>query len=506
MDQAGAQDLREPVLSGRFLGKTPVGGALADWLVREDARAGLETWFGEAWLVWLAGQPARASVLRSALDRDIAAIDALLSAQLDAVLHHARVRGLEGSWRGLAWLVNRLPPTGGRVRVKVLSARWTEICRDLERALEFDQSHLFRKIYEEEFGMPGGEPYGLIIGDYEVQHRPSRDHPTDDVSALRQLAGIAAAAFAPTMLGASPELLGLDRFDEVPASLDLSFNLRGPDYARWRSLASQEDARFLSVALPHVLARPPWPDDGSRADGFRFRTYTPGPGQRVWTSAVYGFAAVAVRAFDRYSWPAEVRGADVSDEARGGILDGLATERFPSDCANEPSPRAPLDLLLTDDQESQLAHAGLVALCALEGLPEASFGALPPLNRPPRMTSAIADANQRISSQFNSLLCVSRFAHCIKLIGRDMTGSFADPADVQLRLQKWLEGFVSGSVGGQDDTARYPLLDARVEVRERAGFPGQYSCTVHLKPHHQLDEIGATFRFVTQFESRDKAA
>lgn len=508
MDQEGPQasSLREPVLAGRYFAHSPFARELAEWLTLEDTRALLASWFGEAWLGWLASQSAAASVLRAALDRDIAAIDALLSVQLDAVAHHARVRRLEGSWRGLAWLVDRLPPAGGRVRLKVLSARWGEICRDLERALEFDQSHLFRKIYEEEFGMPGGEPYGLIIADYEVQHRPSGDHPTDDVAALRQLAGLAAAAFAPTILGASPELFGLDSFAEVPASLDLSLSFPGSDYARWRSLASQEDARFLSVALPHVLARPPWADNGSRADGFRFRTYTPGADQRVWTSAVYGFAAVAIRAFDRFSWPAEVRGADISDEARGGILDDLPTERFASDLANEAPPRAPLDLLLTDDQESQVAQVGLVALCALEGLPEAAFAALPALYRPPRMTSTIADANQRISSQLNSLLCVSRFAHCIKLMGRDMTGSFADPVDVQIRLQKWLESYVSGSVVGQNDAARYPLLDAKVEVRERTGFPGQYSCTVHLMPHHQLDEIGATFRFVTQFESRNKAA
>ncbi|HSW03542.1 type VI secretion system contractile sheath large subunit [Aquabacterium sp.] len=477
---------------------------MATLVASADSGTHLALWFGPVWLAWLREQPEPGGVLRAALDRDIATLDAMISRQLDAVLHHPRLRRLEGSWRGLHWLVERLPASGGRTRVKMLHARWAEVCRDIERAIEFDQSHLFRKIHEEEFGMAGGEPFGLIAGDYEVWHRLGPSHPTDDIGALTGLASIAAASFSPMILGAAPELLGVDSFAEISPSFDPAGVLQGLEHQRWRQSTAQEDLRFIGIVLPRVLGRAPWVDDGSRVDRFRYRSHSPGPAQRVWTSPVYGFAAVTVRAFERYSWPAEVRGADISDEANGGVLDDLPFERFYSDLAHEAPARAPLEVAFTDGQENQLSDAGLIPLSALDGLPEACFGALPSLHRPPRMSTAIAQANQRISAQLNTLLCVSRFAHCVKLMGRDMTGSFMDPNDVESHLQKWLNRFISGGgLSSAEVTARYPLQEARVEVRERRGRPGVYNCTVHLKPHHQLDEIGASFRLVTEFAQRN---
>jgi type VI secretion system protein ImpD/type VI secretion system protein ImpC len=506
MPHAPGETLRQAVFAGRFLGEAPAAGSLASFVATADAATQLLLWFGADWLTALRAQPDRRGVLRAALDRDVAALDAMLSSQLDAVLHHPRLRRLEGSWRGLHWLAQRLPPTGGRVRLKVLQVRWVEVCRDIERAIEFDQSQLFRKIHEEEFGIAGGEPYGLIVGDYELRHRPGRHHPTDDVGALSGLAGIAAASFSPMIFGASPEMLGLDSFAELSPAFDPSGVLRDPEHQRWRQAAAQDDLRFVGVALPRVLGRAPWPDDGARSDGFRFRSHSPGPAQRVWTSPVYAFAAVALRAFERYSWPAEVRGAEIGDEARGGVVDELPFERFASDVAGEAPARAPLEVALTDEQEDRLADNGLIALAALDGLAEACFGVLPSLHRPPRMSSAVAGENQRLSAQINTLMCVSRFAHCIKVMGRDMIGSFSDPAEVEVRLQKWLNGYISGAgLHSFDDTARYPLQDARVEVRERRGQPGVFACTVHLKPQHQLDEIGASFRLVTEFRSRGAA-
>jgi type VI secretion system ImpC/EvpB family protein len=504
MPDVPTEGLRQAVFAGRFLGAAPAAADLAALVAGSDMRVHLRQWFGLHALALLAGQPEPAAALRAALDRDIATLDAMLSTQLDAVLHHPRLRRLEGSWRGLQWLVERLPQVGTRVRLKVLHARWAEVCRDIERALEFDQSHLFRKIHEEEFGSAGGEPFGLIAGDYEVRHRPGPTHPTDDVGTLSGLAGIAAASFSPMILGAAPELLGLQSFADMTPSFDPASVLQDAEHQRWRQSSSREDLRFIGIALPRVLGRSPWVDDGSRVDRFRFRHYSPGPEERVWTSPVYGFAAAALRAFDRYSWPADVRGAGIDDVATGGVLDNLPFERFFSDLTTEPPGRAPLEVAFTDEQENRISDAGLIPLSALDGLPEACFGALPSLHKPPRMSSAVAEANQRLSAQLNTLLCVSRFAHCVKLMGRDMTGSFMDPEDVQSRLQKWLGGFIGGAgMASIESTARYPLLDAQVEVRERRGAPGVYNCTVHLKPHHQLDEVGASFRLVTEFSQRN---
>ena len=504
MRERPIQGLRRDVLAGRFFGSAPATSQVAAFVASSDARHDLSLWFGPGALASLAAQSEPLAAVRAALDRDIAALDVMISSQVDAVLRHPRTRRLEGSWRGLQWLVESLPRTSTRVRVKVLHAKWAEVCRDIERALEFDQSHLFGKVYEEQFGTAGGEPFSLIAGDYEVRHRPSHTNPTDDIGALSGLASIAAASFSPMILSAAPELLGLDSFSDLGSSVDPADALRDADHIRWRQLSTREDLRFIGVALPRMLARAPWVDDGSRADCFRFSHYSPDPDDRVWMSPVYGFARVAVRAFDRFSWPADVRGANVDHEAAGGVLDNLPFERFFSDLAYEPPGRAPLEVALSDAQETLVSEASLIPLSALDGLSEACFGLLPSLHKPPRMSSVIGDTNQRLSAQFNTLMCVSRFAHCVKLMGRDMTGSFMDPEDVQQRLQKWLSGFIGGAgMASFESTARYPLLDAQVEVRERRGAPGVYNCTVQLKPHHQLDEVGASFRLVTEFSQRN---
>jgi type VI secretion system protein ImpD/type VI secretion system protein ImpC len=259
------------------------------------------------------------------------------------------------------------------------------------------------------------------------------------------------------------------------------------------------------LVLPRALARTPHDDDGTRADGFRYREHAPDAAARVWMSAAYPFAAVAARAFARYRWPAEIRGAEPGPEATGGVVEGLPVERFRSD-PRGPAPRPPLELVLTDEQERQLADSQLVSLCGLDGLPEAAFGAVPSLHRPPRMSAEVAEANQRLSAQLNNVLCVSRFAHCVKLMGRDMIGSALSAPEVELRLSRWLQKHVSGLLGGGDAAARYPLAEARVEVRERPGKPGSLACTIHLRPHHQLDDVGAAFRLVTDLSAPRVAA
>ena len=500
--------LRESVLSGQIVGRQGAGSEVAAFVATSDPAYHLARWFGIDWIAALRELKVKdaAGTLRAALDRDIAALDRLLSEQLDEIFRHPRLLRLEGSWRGLLWLVKRQPRSQSRIRIRVFNASWKEICRDLERASEFDQSQMFGKIYEEQFGIGGGEPFGLLACDYEVRHRPSRDYPTDDIAALSFLASVAASSFSPVVLGAAPELLGVQSFVDLTPAADLEVTLRDSEHVRWRQFTGQEDLRFLGIVLPRMLARPPWTDLGCRADGFRFRHRPGEPARRVWMSAVYGFAAVVLRAFERNAWPAELRGAEIGVEATGGVIDRLPTERFPSDPPDADPPRAPLDLALTDLQEDQLNHGGLIPLAALEWLPEACFGALPSVHRPPRQTSQTsptANANQRISTQINTLLCACRFAHCVKLMGREMIGSYIEPKEVEVRLQRWLNGYVGGSgLSRQDSTARYPLRSASVEVRERRDQPGVYQCAINLVPHHQLDEVGAGFRLVTDFAQR----
>jgi len=496
--------LREVMLSGRFFGQGAPAQEVAEFLAERDPAQALAAWLGPDALRAIARLPDRMQRLAEALDRDIIAIDQAMSRQLDQLLHHPRLTRLEGSWRGLFWLVDGFVQDR-LVKVRLLPATWSEVARDLDRAVEFDQSGLFRLVYEDEFGTPGGEPYGMIIADYMIQGGPGPGHPVDDIAALGHLAGVAAASFCPIILPASPRLFGLDSCHEAPPTFSITETLRAPERARWRNLASREDTRFLAMVLPRVLGRAAWRADGSRADRFRYREHIRGPEHRVWTTPVYAMASVAARAFARYRWPGEIRGAEPSWDATGGVVDTLRLERFRADPPG-PAPRPPVELALTDDQERQAAEAEMIPLCGLEALPEASFGAVPTLHRPPRMTTEAANANQRLSSQLNSILCVSRFAHVLKLMGRDMVGSFASASDVELRLQQWLNRHISGLAGGGDVAARYPLRDSRVEVRERPGKPGIYGCTILLQPQYQLDEVGASFRLVTELTAPRQAA
>jgi len=488
--------LRETILAGAFFGHrylaTASSAAAFPTLAPPEA---LATWFGRSAALHLAADP---EACRAALDRDIAAIDALLGEQLDAVLHHPRVQRFEGSWRGLAWLTGGLDP-GRRVKVKVLNLPWPELCRDLDRAAEFDQSQLFNKVYESEFGTPGGEPYGLLMIDHELRHRPAPGAPTDDVTALNQLAGVAAAAFAPTVLSASPALLQVEDFSDLGMATSLAEPFRGPEFARWRSLSGREDMRFIAVALPRVLARPIWEDDPARTDGFRYAEYAPTAGTRVWMSAGYAFAAVVARAFDNHAWPADVRGFE-TDYVGGGLVTDLAIESFRTD-PDRVWVRPPVELILSHRTEMALVNAGLLPLSVLPFGEETVFPAARSLQAPASYigpTAAAADANARLSAQFNSMLCVSRFAHYIKIIGRDMTGSFKTAEEIESRIQSWLTSYVNSSlIAGPEMRARFPLVSGHISVRERPGRPGVFGGVIHLQPHFQLDNVAATFRLVT---------
>ena len=463
----------------------------------------LADWFGAAPIVGCRGEPDR---LRGLIDRDLAAIDRLLADQLDAVLHDARLQRLEGSWRGLAWLVDGVDPSSP-IRVRVLSASWNEIGRDFDRAIEFDQSALFRMIYEDELGRPGGEPFGLLVVDHEMRHRAERRRasgplPVDDVTALASLAALAAAAFAPTVVSASPALLGVDRFEELALSLDPTASLRDAEHARWRGLSTQDGSRFLCVTLPRVLARPPWAADPARGEGFRYAEHAPEARHRVWSVAGYAFASVVIRAQAQFHWPADIRGVE-TDRVGGGLVPDLVVEPFGTD-RNRGWCRPPLDLSLTDAQERLLVDAGLIPLNRLPHGTEALFASVRSLYVPPSGETSgqepgIAAANERISAQINSMLCVSRFAHYLKVMGREMVGSMMTGSEIEQRLQRWLSRYTNGSTrAGPDSRAQHPLVSSKVSVRERPDRPGAFGCIIHLQPHYQLDDIETTFRLVTE--------
>ena len=492
------RSLRELVLAGQFFGDRHADAAaeLAAFLHgRPDLASALHAWFGEA----LPGLLARGG-LRAALDRDIAEIDAALSDQLDAVLHAQRFLNLEGRWRGLAWLISGIEP-GRRIKVRLLPISWVELCRDLERALEFDQSVTFRRIYEDEFGMPGGEPYGLMIIDRAVRHRAGPGATTDDVGALMQLSAVAAAAFMPVVLSLDPRTLEVDEFSDLEGVRDVTAPLRGTEHVRWRGLAGRADMRFVAVTLPRLLARHPWADDPSRTDGFRYCEYAPTAATRVWMSAAYAFAACAVRAFAENNWPADVRGVEI-DRVGGGLITNLAAEPFAS---GPPRvwPRRAVEYQFSHRQEHALVEVGLMPVGALPFGPDMVFGASRSMQAPANYSgasAAVAEANARLSAQLNSMLCAARFAHLLKVMGRDMVGSFRTADEIERELNRWLQDYVNTNVNSTSELrARFPLVEGNVQVRERPGKPGAFGCTIHLRPHYQLDDVAAAFHVVTEF-------
>ncbi|MGH7074902.1 MAG: type VI secretion system contractile sheath large subunit [Stellaceae bacterium] len=461
--------------------------------------------FQRAWLqqrrppdgVW------RRGALRSALDNEIAEIDRLISDQVNAILHHPRFQKLEASWRGIEFLLHANRDTGN-IKVRVLNVTWEELCRDLERAIEFDRSQAFQKIYGAEFDMPGGRPYGLLIGDYEVHHRRTAQSRFDDFAALHAMAQVAAAAFSPFIVGASPEFFEFDSFADMTHSVDLAASFRSPEYARWHSLRNGDDARFVGVTLPHILMRLPYTDDGSRMDGFRFVETVRDATSYLWGNSVYAFAAVAVRAYAESGWFTDIRGARRSGP-QGGKVEGLPIPGFDTDRPGLIK-RFSTDVSLSEAQEKQLNDMGFIPLLNVQYTGLSAFYSNPSIQTPKVFTTPNATANALLSTMLQYILSVSRFAHYVKILARDRIGSFGTPEECEQFLSGWLRTYCNSSdQASPESMARYPLRDAAVQVREQPGHPGLYQCTIHLRPHSQADQIVSEFRLVTMLPAGQTA-
>ncbi len=477
---------------------SPLDGFLAE----PDAALALVQWFGARELAGLAREGRGA--LKTAIDRDVAWIDGLLAGQVDAILHHPRFQRLEASWRGIAYLARQADPDDGVV-VRLITWSWRDLGRDLERALQFDQSQLFNKIYNQEFGMPGGEPFGVLLGDYQVQHRPTTDHPSVDIPVLQGVMQVAAAAFTPFIVGCTPALLGLESFAQLSRPLDLSGLFHGVDYARWRSLQHAPDARFVGVVLPRVLMRRPYRDDGTRNDGFRYEEQVAGPDPRryLWGSAVYAFGAVLIRAFRQNGWFADIRGvrkmpADEPEAFNGGLIPDLPVDSFPTD-RDGLATKAPVEVRLSEAAERELAGLGLIPVSVCRNTPWLAFRSAQSVQQPERYDREAATVNARLSAMLQYVFCVSRFSHYVKVIMRDRLGSFTTADECERHLTNWLLNYITTNIDASlSEKARYPLQDGRVRVREQPGKPGSYLCEMYFRPHFQPTDVVANFRLVTE--------
>nr|WP_156533525.1 type VI secretion system contractile sheath large subunit [Agrobacterium vitis] len=435
---------------------------------------------------------------RMLADRLIAEIDAVLNRQVNAILHHPDFQAMEARWLGLDLLV-REAGRSAEVKIKLISASWKELARSMERATDFDQSHLFELVYNREFGMPGGEPFGLLVGDYDLS--PAAIDGADTVSTLARLSTVAAAAFCPFIAGASPQAIGLETFRELNRVSDFSWLQQDKTRLRWNSLRGSDDTRFLGLVAPRVLMRPPHkPFWRKRNDGFPFREHLAETGETLlWGNSAFAFAAIILRTFIDSGWFADMRGV-TQDEIDGGMLAPWQLPGLDIGVESEGlSAQPPVEVKLTRSQELQLSDLGIVPVATTYLSSSAIFNANQSLHAPGHYSSETARQNARLAAMLQYVLCASRFSHYLKVIMRDNIGQLSTANVIQRRLEDWLSGYTLGN----DDAdvslrSRYPLRSAGIHVTEIPGKPGAFSCTVRLQPHFQLDDISTSFHLVAE--------
>jgi type VI secretion system protein ImpC len=419
----------------------------------------------------------------------ISEIDKKLSAQLNEVMHHPDFQRLEGTWRGLHYLVHQ-SETGEALKIRVLNVSKRDLFKDLERAVEWDQSALFKKVYEEEYGQLGGEPYGMLIGDYEFSRHP------EDISLLKMVSNVAAAAHAPFVSAADPKLFNMDRFTDLATPRDLAKIFMGIEYAAWKSFRESEDSRYVALTLPHVLGRLPYGADFKRVDAFNFEEFVDGKDhdKYLWMNAAWAYAVRVTDAYAKDGWFARTRGVE-----GGGKVQDLPVHTFPTD-DGDVAMKCPTEIAISDRREFELSNLGFLPLLHAKGRDFAVFMGTQSAQKPKQYFDAAANANAELSAKFNYLLCVSRFAHYLKVMARDKIGSFMEVGECQRWLNDWISNYVVSNpeAVGEATKAAQPLAEARVEVRAVKGKPGWYEAVAWLRPHFQLETLTTSMRLVAE--------
>lgn len=419
----------------------------------------------------------------------IAEIDERINEQLNDVLHAPEFQKLEGSWRGLNDLVMNTE-TSSRLKLRLLNVSRAELEKDLNTAVDFDQSALFKKVYEDEYGTFGGNPYSVLVGDFEFG--PS----APDVGLLQKISHVAASAHAPFIAAASPAMFFKDSFTDLPAPRDLSKIFESSDFAQWNAFRASEDSRYVALTLPRVLQRLPYGQNTLPVDGMAFEEDVDGRdhSKYLWGSAAYKLAQRITNAFAMFSWTAAIRGVE-----GGGKVEGLPAHSYLSPEGDKVL-KCPTEVQITDRREKELNDLGFIALLHHKGANFAAFFGGQTTQKPNAdYVLDAANANARMSAMLPYVLTASRFAHYIKSMMRDKVGSFMTKEDVQIFLNTWIGQYVLGKDdAGQSLKARFPLREARVDVLDTPGKPGVYTATVFLRPHFQLEELTASIRLVAE--------
>jgi type VI secretion system protein ImpC len=423
------------------------------------------------------------------------AIDQALSKQLAAILHHPDFQRLEGTWRGLNHLVMNTE-TGSLLKLKVLNVPKKELFKDVDKAVEFDQSQIFKKLYENEFGTPGGEPYGALIGDYEFTNHP------EDIGLLEKMSNVAAAAFCPFISAAAPTLLGFQSWSELSKPRDLEKIFDTPEYIKWKSYRDSEDSRFVTLAMPRVLARLPYGASTKPIEEFEFEEVlldTKGKAKPVphdhytWMNAAYVLGTRLTDAFAKHGWCTAIRGAE-----GGGKVEGLPVHIFTSD-DGDPDLKCPTEIGITDRREAELSKIGFLPLCHYKNTDYAVFFGAQTTQKPKKYDRPEATANAAISARLPYMMATSRIAHYLKVMARDWIGRFMQASNCEDELNRWIKNYVNGNPNANQETkAKYPLREALIQVKEIPGKPGSYNAVAYLRPWLQLEELTTSLRMVAE--------
>ena len=418
----------------------------------------------------------------------IAQIDHLLSLQLNEILHHHEFQRLEAAWRGLKYLLNQ-SETGENLKLKIFNVSKKELLKDLQRAPEFDQSALFKKVYEEEYGVFGGAPFGALLGNYEF------DKSGQDIELLEKISNVAAAAHAPFIASASHEMFNLESFAQLDQPRDMAKVMDSTEFAKWKAFRNTEDSRYVALALPRMQLREPYGARTVPIEAFNYDEHVDGTehDHYLWGSAAWALAAKVTDSFAKYSWCAAIRGVE-----SGGLVTGLPVHNFQTD-AGETVMKCPTEVSITDRREKELADLGFVPLVHQKGTPNAAFFSVQSAQKPKTYDQPSATANARISAQLPYIFATSRFAHYLKVMMRDKIGGFMSAPEATSFLNRWISQYVvSNDDASFELKAKRPLKEARVDVLEVPGKPGALRAVAFMRPHFQLDELSISMRLVAE--------
>ncbi len=432
-------------------------------------------------------------VLKS-IESMIAAIDRKLTEQVNLVIHHPDFQQLESAWRGLHYLVNNTE-TDEMLKIRVMNISKNELRKTLRKfkGTAWDQSPLFKKVYEEEYGQFGGEPFGCLVGDYYFDHSPP------DVELLREMSQVAAASHTPFIAAAAPTVMQMDSWQELSNPRDLTKIFQTPEYAAWRSLRESEDSRYIGLAMPRFLARRPYGAKSDPIEEFDFEEDVEGADHHkyTWANSAYAMATNITRAFKLYGWCTRIRGIE-----SGGAVEFLPTHTFPTDDGGVDM-KCPTEIAISDRREAELAKNGFMPLIHKKNSDFAAFIGAQSLQKPTEYDDPDATANANLSARLPYLFAVCRFAHYLKCMVRDKIGSFKERESLERWLQEWIYNYVDGNpaISSEETKAMKPLAAAEVVVQEVEGNPGYYTSKFFLRPHYQLEGLTVSLRLVSKLPS-----